>query len=67
MTSDWFKDQYIALKTNPIVRENTRKSLFCKLSYVMNVTKVKINLNELKGLTPKKEEGEHELFNNQLE
>lgn len=36
------------LTNDPVTVERTYKSLFQKLSYVMNLTKVKINLPELR-------------------
>ena len=48
INSDWFIFRRSLLQENPLIRETTRKSLFSKLSYVMNVTTVKVKIRDLK-------------------
>ncbi len=48
LRSEYFAEQYQVLRSDQIVRDRTRKNMFSKLQYVMNLTKVKLNVPNLK-------------------
>lgn len=51
LNSEWFVEKLHELKTDEAAAEEAKKTLYNKMGYVHNLTKVRLNLREL-GLVP---------------